>query len=359
MALERESLKARQVLIDFVQDGSLPAPGTLSEKLWIAKVKAALDLTFPADDPHEFFAKPVINAVNKLSNGGIVLEFDSAESALFIRERKEAFASNVGVGWTVKTRSWTVMLKFIPVTTNIEAEYVIDRICEDSRIARENLLSLKWMKDPERRNPGQKSASVIAKFSSPHVVNIAIKNGMVIAGRRIWPELLEQEPLRCLNCQLLGARHLAAECPYPPACGNCGHTHKTADCSVRNDPSKHRCINCKTAGHASWDRNCPDFQRRLRNKRDSRTDYKYVVTEDEWTWERRWKNGGNEGVVSARQSLRPFLHQEGHTDQRQSFQQPRPSQRETRLDDYTGFRQRRDNYGYYDSWAGENHGPWQ
>src|ERR1700753_666866 len=144
-------------------------------------------------------------------------------------------------------------------------------------------------------------ATIIAKFMSPRAINRAIKDSLVIVGRHFKPELMETEPMRCLNCQLYG--HLAADCKNPETCANCGHAHRTERCTVRNEPSRYRCVNCKVAGHAAWDRDCEEFKRRLTNIRDMRTKYKYVVTEEEWTWERVWEAGG--GFVNAARLREP------------------------------------------------------
>src|ERR1700753_583453 len=96
-------------------------------------------------------------------------------------------------------------------------------------------------------------ATIIAKFMSPRAINRAIKDSLVIVGRHFKPELMETEPMRCLNCQLYG--HLAADCKNLETCANCRHAHRTERCTVRNEPSRYRCVNCKVVEHAiHWDR---------------------------------------------------------------------------------------------------------
>ena len=60
----------------------------------------------------------------------------------------------------------------------------------------------------QRCMPGQKAAHLITHFQTNEVANIAIKEGIVIVGKRVWARWMQKEPRRCLKCQLLTARHL-------------------------------------------------------------------------------------------------------------------------------------------------------
>jgi hypothetical protein len=301
--LEKMETGERQVLIDFDRNGGLRPPTTpLKEIEWVTKANLAIDNLFvetsqQEERDEEVGEKPRVTAVNLLRNGGIVLEMDSAESATKIRRLAKDFEAGLGVGWLVKNRIWTARAKFIPISTNLDSLGFTDRVCADSGLKTDDITEIRWMKAPERRHDTQTVATIIAKFTSPKAINKAIRDGIVIAGRRFKPELMETEPMRCLNCQLYG--HMAADCKNPEACANCGHAHRTEKCTVRNEPDRYRCVNCKVAGHAAWDRNCEEFKRRLDNIRDARTRYKYVVTEEEWTWEKAWETGG-EFVNAAR-----------------------------------------------------------
>ena len=117
--------------------------------------------------------------------------------------------------------------------------------------------------------------------------------------------MIEDEPLRCLNCQKFGMGHLAGECQHPAVCAHCGHAHKTWDCTDRGNPAKYRCINCQQAGHASWDPHCPEFIKRKNERRHAKGAHKYFVTNEEWTWEKSWK--GDSPFMTARELMNPNL----------------------------------------------------
>jgi hypothetical protein len=68
----------------------------------------------------------------------------------------------------------------------------------------------------------------------------------------------------------------------------CGGGHRTANCE-ENDPHKFKCMNCKAAGHTSWDRTCPVFRSACTaaEKSDPEHTDKYFPNDDPWTWEQQ------------------------------------------------------------------------
>src|ERR1700761_1127748 len=124
------------------------------------------------------------------------------------------------------------------------------------------------------------------RFLSPQAANIAIRYGLILAGKHVRLRLLEPEPVRCLNCNQYSVGHIAANCPNKVVCGNCAGEHHTTTCPHKDDDHV-RCSNCDGPGHAAWSRNCPEFIRRKAQLQNARGGgrYKYIVTKEEWTWE--------------------------------------------------------------------------
>src|ERR1700761_5227139 len=125
------------------------------------------------------------------------------------------------------------------------------------------------------------------RFLSPQAANIAIRYGLILAGKHVRLRLLKPEPVRCLNCNQYNVGHIAINCPNKVACGNCAGEHHTTTCPHKNNEHL-RCSNCEQTGHAAWSRDCPEFIR-WKNQIQALQGsggYKYVVTEEEWTWER-------------------------------------------------------------------------
>lgn len=62
-----------------------------------------------------------------------------------------------------------------------------------------------------------------------------------------------------MKCQSFNGSHFAKECKSDhDMCGTCAGEHQTKHCTA-SVPEGLRCANCKEAGHAAWDRDCPIF----------------------------------------------------------------------------------------------------
>ena len=72
---------------------------------------------------------------------------------------------------------------------------------------------------------GQHAAHIIARLWSPEVVNQAIRDRLIIAGKQVWARRMNKEPRRCLKCQCMGSNHLV-ECGKSTICGTCGKEHE-------------------------------------------------------------------------------------------------------------------------------------
>ena len=77
--------------------------------------------------------------------------------------------------------------------------------------------------------------------------------------------------------------HFASNCPSEKdICGNCGEEHRTSTCKNTN---KLFCVACNEVTHASWSRNCPEFNRRclIFDGRNPENAMPYFPTEQDWT----------------------------------------------------------------------------
>src|SRR5882724_9414244 len=103
---------------------------------------------------------------------------------------------------------------------------------------------------------------------------------------------MRKEPRRCLNCQSLTVRHLAAGCNQQAACGTCGKDHQMAEC-LKTNRVTFWCVSCNSSGHTSWDRLCPAFLAASSHMEDSdpKYFYKYFPDREAWTWEQQPGHG--------------------------------------------------------------------
>jgi len=131
---------------------------------------------------------------------------------------------------------------------------------------------------------------LITCFKTNNAVNSAIKEGVVIAGKRVWARWMQKEPRRCLKCQSLTARHLAAKCNQQRTCGT--REHCMVECTKTNR-DEFWCVSCSTSGHTSWDRLCLAFLAASKHMEESDPEYsyKYFPGQAAWTWEQQPGHG--------------------------------------------------------------------
>src|SRR5882724_4361192 len=161
----------------------------------------------------------------KLNNSGLVYELDKTETASWVRRQKAAFMAGFGGTAVVRDRATSVIVKFIPVVHSPDTLSENRRIKCDSRLDDGSLTSTRWIKPLQRLMLGQKAAHLIAHFKTNTAADEAIKEGMVIVGKRVWARWMQKELRICLKCQLLTAKHLAAECNQQAPCNTCGKAH--------------------------------------------------------------------------------------------------------------------------------------
>jgi len=111
-----------------------------------------------------------------------------------------------------------------------------------------------WLKNPERRTPGQTHAN--AKI---HCKSAKDANTLIIGSRRIMhmgSQLQLHKDIRtpgtCNWCQKYG--HIAPDCKETSlTCTKCGEDHRTRECVSRGT----KCTPCRSPDHQTNDKRCP------------------------------------------------------------------------------------------------------
>jgi len=221
--LTRSQVKERQVLIDKDPAAESNQLAALNKYKLVGKANEALThmATQLSQGPVE--ARAV--GAKKLSNGGVVYEPDKPETANWVRKEKATFMARFSRSVVMRDRATLVLVEFVPVTHSPDALAENRRIECNSGLKEGVLLSTRWIKLVQRCVLGQQAAHLIALFKTNEVANSMIKEGIVIAGKRVWARQMRKEPRRCLKCQSLTARHLAAECNQKGVCGTCSKDH--------------------------------------------------------------------------------------------------------------------------------------
>jgi hypothetical protein len=177
--LARARTRNCQVLIDSDPNASGNPFAELNEQELVAKANEALDLSRDSTCPEE---GKFIGA-RKLTNGGIVFDLNTIEATRWIQKNKGTFTPNCGATAIVKDRALSVIVEYVPIAHSTDALSECRKVERDSGLSEHSLLSTRWIKNPARRTQGQRTAHIIARFSSNEAANIAIRDGLIIAGK--------------------------------------------------------------------------------------------------------------------------------------------------------------------------------
>ena len=282
--LTRAKMRSRQILINKDPSANIDVFSSLNEQELVMKANIAAAKIEAAGRP----GNKIFIGVKKLANGGIVFDLATNEINEWIQTNKKEFINKFSTAAIMKDHTVSIIVEYIPTNHTPDALAELRRIKRNSQLPANTLASTRWVKLLQRRSPGQTTAHIIAKFSSIKAANLSIRGGLIITGKRTWGRRLRREPRRCLKCQKLNARHMAATCDQNDVCRTCGQGHRTAQCK-ETDHELFHCKNCNTYGHASWDRTCPQFIE-ICNKleqTDPENTYKYFPNDSKWTWEQR------------------------------------------------------------------------
>ena len=224
-----------QILIDkdpHVEQNNLD---TLTEQELVPKANEAkeqLGVTLDIED-YTFMG------VKKLANGGVVFDMNTPNTVKWVHLHKHTFTEKFRGTAIIKERTVSVIIEYVPTsyTPKVLAEH--RKIKRDSKLPSNTLAATKWIKPIHRHTKSQKSAHIIAKFTSTKAANQSIRESLIIAGKRTWARRLKREPRRCLKCQKINSHHMAANCPLADTCSTCAKGHRTAECN-ETDPTKKR-----------------------------------------------------------------------------------------------------------------------
>ena len=149
------------------------------------------------------------------------------------------------------------------------------------------VVEAKWIKPAAKRRHGQEVAHVLISFRTPQAANQAIRNRLMVGGRRVHVWKRVPEPFRCAKC--LRFRQAAKECrEMVKQCGTCGSTkHLMKDCKATN-PATFMCKVCDRHGHATWAKDCPAYRTEVAARMRCNPDlqHRFFPTSDPTSWRR-------------------------------------------------------------------------
>lgn len=237
----------------------------------------------------------MIWGAHRMGEGRYIFDVNSPVAANWLRAEgnRETFAKGLAEGAIIVLRAYPIVIKFVPVTFDVNNPDDLKEIVMKTRDNVEQVLSARWIKDPNRRGPNQKVAFLSVELKTPEAANAIIANGAYIHGKRCDAKKYRTDAMRCNKCQRYG--HVTALCKAElPTCGHCAKGHWTNQCNI--EATNPYCINCRISGHAARDFRCPAMEERSRIQDNRNPDRKlrFYPTVDAWTHEMLPEYASNE-----------------------------------------------------------------
>ena len=266
--------KARQILIDTL-DPSITNASQMDIK---EKVNAAIKKITTYPPPED----TTVVEVTKLWKGGCTILFKDKEVINWLQDLKvEAeFMKGLSLDTMIVKCSYSILVPRIPLTFDLANEDHLREVEECNSIPTSIITKARWIKPVNRQTQGQRAAHAIFTISDITLANECIRDGLKVCGLHIRPSRLKHEHMQCMKCRQWG--HFMHTCTASAnTCGTCGEEHRTSKCGNK---AKTYCVSCKSDEHISWDRSCPEFQRRCDqyDKNYPENNLSYFPSEESW-----------------------------------------------------------------------------
>jgi len=270
--------KARQILMDIYDKDE---DNILSKSLTdiIEKANETIAGLKCASKPKDI---KVIVAL-KTRSKAVLLMLNSKEAASWIREplNKVEFSSGFSMESHIRARTFNLIVPRIPVIFDLSEEKHLHEVEETNCLDTNVIRKAKWIKPMGRRRLGQTNAYAIFTLTLVDSANTLIRDRLYICGIKVRPTKQKQEPIQCMKCREWV--HFASEClSVKDVCGNCREEHCTNTCQNKD---KLYCMACGKNTHASWSRNCPEFNRQclIYDGRNPENAMLFFPMEHDWT----------------------------------------------------------------------------
>ncbi|KAF8262949.1 hypothetical protein EI94DRAFT_1599952 [Lactarius quietus] len=205
------------------------------------------------------------------------------EAVTWLRDpiNEAAFTCKLEANAYIKDRAYPILIPRVPLSFDPDNQEHLREVKSINDLPPKTISKAQWIKPAYRRSSNQKFTYATISLSSATEANRLIRDGMYICSSRTLPKRLKYKPKQCMKCRKWG--HYASDCQATVnTCSTCGGDHMTKDCT---EPNKRFCVACHSEEHASWDRSCPEFQRKSTHFDELHPEnaLKYFPTDEDWT----------------------------------------------------------------------------
>lgn len=256
------SIPKRQILVEGPKGEDISGLEGLTEKQLTAKASEAIRMIKEEGNLEVPEGITFMGAV-RLRRGGVVYRLNSVEATEWLQgEAKLPFIEKMGGLVTIKDRTYTVLVNFVPVTFDPTPANI--RVLElSNHLSVGSIINARFIKPAGLRRPGQNVATMYIDFKTPQAADLVISQKMFIENKLVHPMKKTDDAHRCYKCQKVSVSsdHNSINCKSDhDTCGYCGKEHRTKDCTNRElSKSERFCTNCNTFGHGPGDRQCPTY----------------------------------------------------------------------------------------------------
>ena len=202
--IARGDARSCQVLVDKAPNADHNGLKELTEKELVEKARIALEQLEQTDQLPDIVVQFV--GAKKLRNGGVIYEMNTAEAAHWLKSEDNItnFLQVFSAISIIKQQVHSIIAEYVLVSFSPDDRMQLASIETVNRLEPGGILNAQWIKPIYCRKQGQRTAHAILGYVQPEEANSAIRNGVIIAGKRVWAWKLLQEPRRCLKCQQIG-----------------------------------------------------------------------------------------------------------------------------------------------------------
>ena len=269
--------RSKQILID-IHDKAEDNILTKSLTSILEKANEAIDAITDSGKPADTKAIAALKTRDK----AILLTFNSKEAVSWISSvfTRMEFTEKFSADSQVRQRSYNLIVPQVPIIFDPSNVNHLRELEEANNLSAA-ITRAKWIKLLNRRRADQTNAYAILTLSLADCANLLIRDGLLICGTKVWPKKQKIEPIQCMKCRNWG--HFASACPSQTnVCSTCSESHRTTTCHNRG---KLRCVSCNCDLHASWSRDCPEFNHRcsIYDERNPENAMPYFPSEQDWS----------------------------------------------------------------------------
>ena len=161
----------------------------------------------------------------------------------------------------IRLRAYAVIFRFIPChgSFNPNNEEHLRNVEKENDLPANSISAASWCKHPDRRSPGQTTATLNVACSNPDAANLLLTGRIRVDDHLVTVRKDIRIPIRCGKCQEYG--HIQDACIGVQKCTNCSSKfHQTDKCN--RAPA---CVSCgRGSNHPSTSLSCPTFLRKCK-----------------------------------------------------------------------------------------------